>query len=462
MWVRAEAHFRMRIAGISALLTVALVGLAADGIQAPYASVRPVLDALADRLPIQLKDVDELKWIAWAGREDKAIRGRLEQGDLDSMVNLLLFGTSFTKQPPIQVREMIEGSQNTVVQLRLRDFLAGLQAPANNDRLTFLRTLLRSKGMDVTTADGYQKAGVFVLENLGRALKEQIKFAQSIEDAQRQNDPTLEFVERSRLFRDRGVSLDTSILPNFGIEETLRDLKSRGLLREGKLRRVAVIGPGLDFADKESGYDFYPQQTLQPFALYDSLVRLGLAESGKIEVSVFDISARVLDHLRRARERAKAGTGYVAQLPRDPAHQWVAPAVRYWRAFGDRIGMAVPSTQPPAILQGLEMRAVRIRPAAVLACVPTDLNIVFERLEMPPTDRFDLVVATNVFVYYDTLEQTLALQNVSTMLKTDGFLLSNNELLRLPQTSMQSAGYTTVRYGQGASAGDHFVWYRRQ
>jgi len=76
MWVRAEAHFRMRIAGISALLTVALVGLAADGIQAPYASVRPVLDALADRLPIQLKDVDEPKWIAWAGRGDKAIRGR--------------------------------------------------------------------------------------------------------------------------------------------------------------------------------------------------------------------------------------------------------------------------------------------------------------------------------------------------------------------------------------------------
>jgi hypothetical protein len=36
-----------------------------------------------------------------------------------------------------------------------------------------------------------------------------------------------------------------------------------------------VIGPGLDVADKQDGFDFYPQQTLQPFALVDSLRRLG-------------------------------------------------------------------------------------------------------------------------------------------------------------------------------------------
>ncbi|HYT64874.1 MAG TPA: hypothetical protein VEL51_00540 [Vicinamibacterales bacterium] len=30
---------------------------------------------------------------------------------------------------------------------------------------------------------------------------------------------------------------------------------------------VAIIGPGLDFSDKAKGYDVYPPQTIQPFAL---------------------------------------------------------------------------------------------------------------------------------------------------------------------------------------------------
>ena len=53
----------------------------------------------------------------------------------------------------------------------------------------------------------------------------------------------------------------------------LRDMKERAVLPEGSITRVAVIGPGLDFADKGYGYDFYPVQTLQPFAIYDSLIR---------------------------------------------------------------------------------------------------------------------------------------------------------------------------------------------
>ena len=80
---------------------------------------------------------------------------------------------------------------------------------------------------------------------------------------------------------------------------------------------MAVIGPGLDFTDKGFGYVFYPLQTLQPFAIYDSLVRLGLAEPGKIEVIAFDISQEVLEHLRRARDRAEKGENYVVQLSRE-------------------------------------------------------------------------------------------------------------------------------------------------
>jgi len=93
-----------------------------------------------------------------------------------------------------------------------------------------------------------------------------------------------EFVERSKLYRERGLSLDTTLAPNFAIEECFEgDEGARALAqmdpRAGGLRKVAVIGPGLDFTDKAAGYDFYPEQTIQPFALIDSLLRAGPGEA---------------------------------------------------------------------------------------------------------------------------------------------------------------------------------------
>src|SRR5258708_27545294 len=113
----------MRIASIVVLLT--FVGNAHTAAQtlAPYAIVRPVLEAFADELPAELKNPNEAKWAAWARSEDKAVRARIGQGDLDSMVNLLLFGNSFTKQPRIEVRELLASSSSPVLQSRLRDLV---------------------------------------------------------------------------------------------------------------------------------------------------------------------------------------------------------------------------------------------------------------------------------------------------------------------------------------------------
>src|SRR5207244_8313874 len=82
-------------------------------------------------------------------------------------------------------------------------------------------------------------------------------------------------------------------------------------------RRVAIVGPSLDFTDKLEGYDFYPQQTFQPFAVIDSLIRLGLAGRNDLRVTTFDLSLRINQHLEAARERARAGGAYVLQLPLD-------------------------------------------------------------------------------------------------------------------------------------------------
>ena len=369
------------------------------------------------------------------------------------MVNLLLFGTSFTKQPRIRVENITEASKSGVLKARVDDLVAGLRNPGNNDRLVFLRNLLRSKGVDPAP----RPTGVFIYENLQRVLKERLALADRAAGA-----GPASLLDRASLFHDRGVSLDTSILPDFAIEQTLRDLKQRGVLRESEVARVAVIGPGLDFIDKneESGYDYYPQQTVQPFALYDSLTRLGLARSGGLSVTILDISSRVLDHLRRARERAKKHTGYVIQLPRDVGRPWPPDLIAYWHSLGDQIGMPVAPIPPPQIFQGLETRAVRVRPDVVLACRPVDLNIVLERLDLPAAERFDLIVGTNIFLYYDASEQALALENAGAMLKPGGLLLTNDKLPEDPESSMRLAGTTVVSYDDRAR--EAVGWYRKR
>ena len=453
---------------------VALSVLAADRAFTSYASVKPVLDQPGDLLPAELRSPTEAKWSAWSQGQDKAIRVRLQQGDLDSMVNLLLYGTSFTKQPRIKVEAFTEASKAGILRARVDDLVAGLRSPGDNERLTFLNGLLRSQGIDPNSPG---ETGVFIYNNLGRVLQEMDALAERrAEEAKRliqaaqpnaAPDPAAIFNWRPGLFRDRGVSLDTGIFPNFSIEQALRDLKKRGVLREGQVARVAVIGPGLDFSDKseESSYDYYPQQTLQPFALYDSLVRLGLARANIVSMSIFDISSRVIDHIQRARERARKNlpnTGYVIQLPREVARRahenpWPADLIAYWRSLGDRAGAEVAPITPPNVFQGLETRAVRIRPEVVLACEPVDLNIVLERMNLPEADRFDLMVGTNIFIYYDAFERSLALENAGAMLKRGGLLLTNDRLPEVPGGTMRLGGVTDVQYNH-----DSVGWYRKR
>jgi len=423
-----------------------------------FATVKSVLEALANELPPELKEANEAKWKAWAQHEDDIIRARLEQGALDSMINLLLFGSSFTTQPRVMT---MHDSDDAVVQSRLDDLLQGLRNPGKNERLIFLRNILRGSGMDPDSSAGYEKTKAFVLENLRRVVQEQITFREQFDEVSSESNQEAGLSKRSRVFRDRGISLDTTILSSFGIEGALRDMKDRAVLPERSITRVAVIGPGLDFTDKRFGYDFYPLQTLQPFAVYDSLIRLGLAEPGKIHITAFDISREVLEHLRHAHDRVKTGENYIVQLPRE---SWplVADAVQYWRSFGSEIGKSVAPIQPPPVLKGLETRAVEIRPEVILSCEPVDLNVVFEQFDQSARRRFDLIVATNVFLYYDTLQQALALQNTSTLLKPGGFLLTNDWLPRLPQIPMRSMGYTPVRYGESGDWGDNIFWWQRQ
>jgi hypothetical protein len=90
---------------------------------------------------------------------------------------------------------------------------------------------------------------------------------------------------------------------------------------------------------------------------------------------------------------------------------------------------------------------VRVRPSVVLSIVPKDLNIVLQRLEpVGAEEGFDLMIATNLFLYYDVFEQSLAMANVAKMLRPGAWLLTNNPVFDLPTTPVVSSGHTDVIY----------------
>ena len=141
----------------------------------------------------------------------------------------------------------------------------------------------------------------------------------------------------SHLFENRGISLDTSIRPNFALGEALRDLVARKVFSLGSIRRVAIIGPGLDFVNKEEGVDFYPTQTIQPFAVIDSLLKLKLSNPTALQVVTYDISPSVNHHIERARLRAAKGLPYQLQIPWDATKTWSPEFITYWKNFGSRL-----------------------------------------------------------------------------------------------------------------------------
>ena len=417
----------------------------------------PELAALQSARPQSERDA---AWLAWLSRRDADIRARLERGDEDSVLNLLLFGTSFTRLP--RAMNDLSGLRSTrstddIVRRRLADLVTGIEAPGANERLQFARTVVERRGIDPTTDAGRDQLRAYLLALMTRTAGEIESYARTLDTARSQGRG--ELAVRSTLYRDRGLSSDTSIRPDFAIHQTLDALRAKGLLAPQSVRRVAVIGPGLDFTDKAGGYDFYPQQTTQPFAVIDSLLRLKLAPASRLTMTTIDLSARVNGHLRAAQRRAAEQGSYVLVMPRERAANWTSPLLGFWKSAGGSIGDETRAMAAPA---GFDIRAVRVRPDVVQSLHVRDLNVVVERLDpLPDDERFDVVVATNILVYYDVFEQSLALSNIASMLRPGGFQLSNNVLVELPATPIRSVGHTDAIYSDRPYDRDQVVWYQR-
>jgi len=464
-----------RFVGAIVVAAVGLGGLlsAQAGVSyVPFADARPILEAIQPQLwPAALQGLSpaavEARWSDWVTREDAAIRARVQEGDDDSVINFLLFGTSFTKQPRVTehelagvvVRQRETGATRFVpsplLEGRIDDFMASLTWPGSNERLQFAREVIARQGLDAATGAGRMR--------LRRYLEDRAAVVGSAVHASTLLDPNAPLVDQVSIFRDRGLSSDTSIAIDFGIDRALAAMKADASIAAGAVRRVAIVGPGLDFTDKQEGHDFYAPQTIQPFALIDSLTRLGLAAAGGVDVTAFDLSPRVIGHVEAARARARQRAAYTLVLPRELDRSWSGDLTAYWRNFGDRIGQPASVASPPPSAGNVAVRAVTVRPPVVLSISTRDLNIVLQRVE-PLAPPFDLIVATNILLYYDVFEQSLAVTNIAKMLRPGGLFLTNDRLFDLPSSPLRPAGATDVAYFEqpGASVkGDRLTWYRR-
>ena len=403
----------------------------------PLREVRRIVDAAtaSPNVPPQLIATTasgwEDAWNEWLRQHQAKLRQRVDRGDEDSVANLWMYGTSFTPLPPARGRHLpVDGKDalDEVLANRLDDLLVALRSSSRqNERLAFVREFLVRHHADPATRQGREAARRLLVSARARARDEFVRTDAVLASVAQRDDRTAQLETVSTIFKDRGLSSDTSLLVDAGIDAALQALSASGALGVGGVRRVAVIGPGLDFVNKADGHDFYPQQTVQPFALIDSLLRNGLSNARDLQVTTIDVNPRVNRHLLSATARAWGGEPYLLHLPLPRTERWTPQVRAFWREVGDRISTAA---KPMRVrdTDNADVRAINVRPDVVAMLDPVGADIVSSRLAASGDGLFDLIVSTNVFVYYSAFEQALAAANVASMLRGGGVLITNNDI----------------------------------
>lgn len=335
-------------------------------------------------------------------------RARMRDGDFDHLVFYVLQSTHFTTLPPIEpamsAREFVgasrgaDGKEPAAVEARMRAFFAAVDSKDGDARLAYFRALLADAG----AVDRH--------ELLRREYARAMRFLYQKEFVSRAPDAV------ERLYQTRGLSTDTAVEAGYAVQIGLGVLK--GLDPSRRIRRVLIVGPGIDIAPRTGMLEVGPPESYQPWAVIDALIRLGLSSPDDLEVVGADINPRVVDRLRAAHDdppvlRLVSGVGESDGLTFSREYR------EYFDALGTAIGTPRRGIGAPGHLS--KTVAVSAKAAAPLRAVP--LNVVTERLD---GDRFDLVVATNILPYFDRVELMLAMGNVASMLATGGAFLHND------------------------------------
>lgn len=410
---------------------------------------------------------------AFAAYVDRVARenaARVREGDLDHLVFYLLQSTRFTTlrpvEPALSAREFVESldaqaragflahgraARPQVPELvgrRARDLLNALDSPGGDHRLEYFRQLAR----DALPTDH---------DRLAAMLREYIRVMRFVYlkefVAQRGTDQVAD------LYRSRGLSTDTAVEAGYLVYLGLGAVKA--VDPDRRIRRVLIVGPGLDLAPRTGLREETPPESYQPWTVLDALLALRLASLGELEVVAADINPRVVSHLQRA-DRGPPVLTLETEIETD---ERVTLADEYREYFAG-LGKALGRTDAAAASSNGAAKALRKRvhvsSDAAAAVRAVTLDVVTERL---PDAAFDLAIATNIFPYFDDVQLALALSNIAAMLAPGGVLLHNearpvigelSSALGLPFERSRHATLATVR-GAGAPLFDS-VWMHRK
>jgi SAM-dependent methyltransferase len=386
-------------------------------------------------------------------------RARVQESDLDAAVYYALQSTAFTQDAPIEpaesARMFVEGLDDGMRQRflagsatpatdrvpasarrRLRTFASAIQAPPAGSRLALFHDVLDREAGNPATVEA---ALVAQYIRAMRFLYEKEFVAGTLPDST---------AGVAALYRNRPLSTDTSVEAGYLVHLGLAMVQT--LEPDRRIRRVLLVGPGLDLAPRTGLLELGPPQSYQPFAVIDALVALGLAQLDALEVIGADVNDRVVTHLHDARTRNDV-VSFATGIGDGGAVTLTDEYRRYITMLGRASAEALAAPTLPAGYAGHLAKTLRFRPTVQAAIDGLRLDIVSDRLS---GDRVDLVVATNIFPYLDDVELTLALANIAAILAPGGLLLHNearplvgdvtNEL-ELPLTHTRTATLATVR-----------------
>ena len=379
------------------------------------APIRQHLEAHGIRTPAAFS-----AYIARVSRENAA---RVRQGDFDHLVFYLLQSTRFTRlrpvEPALSARDFVESLTPReraefldngrasralappLVRDRARDLLEALESPGGDLRLQYFRVLVRD-----TLPTQHDRHAALMREYVRVMrfvyLKEFV--------AQRGTDQV------AALYRSRGFATDTAVEAGYLVYLGLGAVK--GVDPDRRVHRVLIIGPGLDLAPRTGLREETPPESYQPWAVLDALLALRLATLDDLHLTAADINPRVLAHLQRVHGKAPLLT-LETEIETDERVTLSDEYRDYFAGLGNAIGRT--EKHPDRQAKALRKR-VQVSDAAARAVHSMWLDIVTERLR---DTSFDLVIATNIFPYFDDAQLALALSNIASMLAPGGVLLHN-------------------------------------
>jgi len=334
---------------------------------------------------------------------------RERDGEGDHLVHYALLSRSFTDLPPIEpalsAKQFVEsGAIPKDALARMRAFQAALRKDNLALRLEEMRDIAAGRDFGA---------------EYGRAMR--FLYAKEF--------------EHQSSYANRGHSTDTAVAANYAVWQALHVL--RAMVPKLELTRILIVGPGLDFAPRTGLIETARPQSYQPFAVLDALLALGM----KPVIHSIDINPRVIR--------------FFQTFAADPVLELHAlDGERDYLAYFYQLGQRLGTVQETGLL-----KKVMVRPEWARAVTAEQRNIVTEA----PLSGYDLVIATNVLLYYEGPELTVAISNIAQSLKPGGYFLHNDlrpELDGATQAAgLEATAARTVRIS--AATYDSFALYRR-